>query len=57
MSNTPLERLIDALQTALISAQALDRHAHTFSEESLELVEAVKLAGRCPHTLRANGDR
>lgn len=57
MSNTPLERLIDALQTALISAQALDRHAHTFSEESLELVEAVKLAGRCAHTLRANGDR
>jgi hypothetical protein len=57
MSTTPLERLIDALQSALLSAQTVDRNAHDLSDESRRLIEAVKRAGLCAHALRASGDQ
>jgi hypothetical protein len=49
MSVTPLERLIDALQIAVLSAQAVDRATHDLSPESRRLVAAVKRAGLCAH--------
>jgi hypothetical protein len=55
--STPLERLIDALQSALLSAQTVDRTAHDLSDESRRLVEAVKRAGRCARALRASDDQ
>jgi hypothetical protein len=48
----PLEQLIDALQTALLTAQSVQRNARDLSEESLQLLNAVKRAGTSAHELR-----
>lgn len=52
MSMTPLERLIDALQTALLSAQTVTLATHDLSDESRQLVNAVHQAARCAHEMR-----
>jgi hypothetical protein len=54
MSNQPrpLEQLIDALQTALLTAQSLQRNARDLSDDSLRLLDAVKRAGTSAHKLR-----
>jgi hypothetical protein len=57
MSVTPLERLIDALQIAVLSAQAVDRATHDLSPESRRLVAAVQRAGLWAHALRDGGAR
>jgi hypothetical protein len=57
MSATPLEHLIDALQTALLAAQAVDRATPDLSDESRVLVHAVQAAARCADELRTAGLR
>jgi hypothetical protein len=52
MSPTPLERLIDALQTAVLSAQAVERVSGDLTVESRRLVAAVEQMGRAAHALR-----
>jgi hypothetical protein len=48
----PLEELIDALQIALLTAQSVQRNARDLSDESLQLLNAVKRAGMSAHKLR-----
>ena len=48
---TPLERLIDALQSALLSAQAVEQAGHDLTDESRHLLNAVQQMGRCVHEL------
>lgn len=52
---TPLGRLIDALQTALLSAQVVERNAHSLSDESHQLLTAVQLAARSVHAAAHHG--
>ena len=42
---TPLERLIDALQTALLTAQAIERTAKQHADDVTQLAVALTLAG------------
>jgi hypothetical protein len=51
----PLRQLIDALQTALLTAQSVERNARDVSSESLELLNAIKRAGTSAHQLRLAG--
>jgi hypothetical protein len=55
----PLKQLIDALQTAALTAQSVERNARDLSDESLELLNAVRRAGTSAHQLRraAHKDR
>jgi hypothetical protein len=48
----PLKQLIDALQTALLTAQSVEQNARNVSSESLELLNAIKRAGTSAHQLR-----
>lgn len=49
---TPLERLIDALQTALLTAQTVQLNAHQLADDSTHLRNAVAAAGEHVHALR-----
>lgn len=51
---TPLERLVDALQTALLTAESVNRSTHELADDSQCLVNVLKHAGRC---VRGIGDR
>ena len=49
---TTLEKLIDALQVALLRAGAVDQHTRTLSDDSRQMVDAVKHASLWAHQLR-----
>jgi hypothetical protein len=49
---TPLERLIDALQTALVTAQAVEERAHEQADDCTQLRNAIARAGQHAHQLR-----
>lgn len=56
-SPTPLERLIDALQAALLTAQSIHRGAHDLAGESDQLLNAVQRAGLAVQDFRPPTDR
>jgi hypothetical protein len=55
--SSPLEQLIDALQAAVLSAQAVALATPDLSPESRRLVAAVTRAGLCAHALRDGAGR
>ena len=55
--STPLERLIDALQAALLNAREMERNAHDHVEACTQLRAALNRAGEHVQHLRPSDDR